>query len=200
MEGEPKLGEPSLHPAPSDEDIIQRIARGDRDAMATLMARRGGEFRGWFLRYLGDPELADELVVDLFVRVWRAADRFDRSRASLRTWMYRIASNLAATASTRRTRRRSRERLVRGFPAGPEEGAPRDAEAGLIARDREAVVRRAIDGLPANIRAVVILRHYQDLPFADIAKVLGIPTGTAKSRMHRALSILRRKLTPLAIQ
>lgn len=180
-----------------DEDLLRGIAAGAEKALDSLMERHGTRFRRFFERYMGDRDSADDLLVELFVRIWRNADRYDPERGKATTWMYRIATNLAASAARSRSRRRQREA---GVDADwPSRNGAVSAPLELLSRaDNAARLRAALGTLPESIRAVVVLRHFHDLPFAEVAQTLEIPTGTAKSRMHRGLLLLREELQPEA--
>lgn len=181
-----------------DEELLRRIASGAESALNTLMERHGARFLSFFDRYLGDRAGAEDLVVELFVRIWRNAGRFDAERGKATSWMFRIASNLAASAVRSRTRRIYREAGV--DPEWPSRnGALSGDPLETLARAESAAkLRTALGALPETIRAVVLLRHFHDLSFAEVGEALDIPTGTAKSRMHRGLLLLRNELQPEA--
>jgi RNA polymerase sigma-70 factor (ECF subfamily) len=185
-----------------DEELLRRIASGAETALDTLMARHGARFQRFFERYLGDRESAEDLLIELFTRIWKHADRFDPQRGKAITWMYRIATNLAASAARSRSRRRKREAAAEAYWPAPDAAhasfmANRADPLETLSRAESASrLHAALASLPEPLRAVVILRHFHDLPFAEVGTVLAIPTGTAKSRMHRALLLLRRGLRP----
>jgi RNA polymerase sigma-70 factor (ECF subfamily) len=162
----------------SDEELIAAVAGGDEDALAALYRRWERSLHALLTRYTGGRDV-DDLVQETWLRVVRAAARFDRSRR-FSTWLFAIALNLA-----RDWRRRPPAEPVdpsaMAAPAAPDDRARVDA--GLDAR-------RLLAALPEAQRAVVVLRHFHDLGEDDVAEILGIPRGTVKSRLHHAMARL----------
>jgi RNA polymerase sigma-70 factor (ECF subfamily) len=187
--------------AASDEQAMWRVKmQDDSQAFARLVSRWEGPIQRLCARMTGDPHRAEDLTQTTFARVFaRRADWEPAGKFS--TFLWRIAVNLCHD-ELRNIKRRgecSLEALEDGdgnvaelFAA--DEPAP-DVQAD--ARERGDQVRRAMQELPAHYRAVVVLRHYEQLKFHEIAEVLGIPEGTAKSRMAEALSQLNRRLRHL---
>jgi RNA polymerase sigma-70 factor, ECF subfamily len=172
----------------SDEQLMSRIAsHEDEAAFTTLMRRWRPPLMGLCFRMIGDSHRAEDLTQEIFSRVFAQRKRFlTQNRFS--TWVWRIALNLCCDEL-----RASRHR--EGPWLDPEdvstEPAP-DHHAALA--EENQLVRAALDTLSEPYRAVLILRHYQDLKFREIAEVLGVPEGTVKSRMAEALSQLSRRL------
>ncbi|MEM7141035.1 MAG: sigma-70 family RNA polymerase sigma factor [Actinomycetota bacterium] len=135
---------------------------------------------GALLLYTGEPLLAEELTQEAFVRVcrdWSKVSRLDRPGA----WAHKVAINLARSRFRRRGSRRRAEARLRAGAVAPEQPATADAIA----------VRDAVAQLDDDDRAVVVLRFFADLPVADTADALGIPSGTVKTRTRRAVASLR---------
>jgi RNA polymerase sigma-70 factor (ECF subfamily) len=179
----------------SDEALIERVARGDRDAFTLLYRRYERPVFGVLLRLSGQRALAEEWLQEAFVRVWLAAAMHDPSRGAVRPWIFAIAVN---TARTQLSRKRSRTPHVSIDEGGVELPDARGGEPSLTARlDAErqsAALAEALSGLPAYLREVVVLRCSRELSFAEIAAVTGAPQGTLKSRFHRAVAALRARL------
>ncbi len=182
----------------SDEQTMWRVkTQDDPQAFARLVARWEGPIRRLCARMTGDLHRAEDLTQTAFARVF--AGRADwQPSGKFSTFLWRIALNLCHD-ELRRIKRRgecSLEALEDEAGGGSEnfamDGPPPDAAA--EARERGELVRRAMQELPAHYRAVVVLRHYEQLKFHEIAEVLGIPEGTAKSRMAEALTQLHRLL------
>lgn len=134
---------------------------------------------------LGDPGEAEDAVQEASVKAWRHLDQL-RDETAMLTWLLGIVAN-----ECRMTRRRRWWKVVR--LADPQtRGTGVDAVAELEGEE----VRRAIRRLPRDLRLVIALRHYLDLPLEEVALTAGIPVGTAKSRLHRAMARLRRELEP----
>jgi RNA polymerase sigma-70 factor (ECF subfamily) len=177
---------------PSDRALMDRVARGDRDAFATLYRRYERPLFGFLFRVGGVRPLAEDLLQETFTRVWLAARTFDAARGQLRPWLYRVALNVA------RSELGKKRHSITHVPldAGMELTSDNEGEMGeqIDAAARAQAVAQAVAELPAFMREVVVLRCYQQLSFGEIAEVTGAPTGTLKSRFHRALAALRAAL------
>ena len=140
---------------------------------------------------LGPGIEAEEVGQEVFVRLYRSLDRF-RGEAALGTYLTRIAVNLSLTALNKR--KRWYERFVELAPGLESAGSKDDALDRLERGERVQRVRRALDGLPADQRAVVVLRWLDGLSTREAAEALAIPEGTVMSRLSRALDRLRVEL------
>ncbi len=162
----------------TDEDLIAAVAAGDDGALAALYRRWERPLHAFLSRYTGGRDV-DDLVQETWLRVVRAATRFDsRRRAS--TWIFQIALNLA----------RDWHRRPPAEPADPARLADVVAPDALASVDAGIDVARLLAGLPEAQRAVVVLRHFHDLGEEDIAAILAVPRGTVKSRLHTAMARL----------
>ena len=163
-------------------DAVERARRGDHDAFAYLVGGRLARLDAAARLILRDPELARDAVQDGLVRAWRNLpslrdpDRFD-------AWVHRLTVN-ACIDIARRRRRRAIEVEITAIH-GPVTGDI----ASLIA-DRD-LLDQALKRLDPEWRALVVLHYYLGMPLPEAASVLGIPLGTAKSRLHRSLSAMR---------
>lgn len=159
----------------TDEELIAAVAAGDEEAMAALYHHYERPLHAFLTHYTGGRDV-DDLVQETWLRVVRAAGRFDPERR-FSTWLFQIALNLA-----RDWRRRS-----------PAEPVDPDRVATLAAPDAITPLQAGLDAgrllaaLPEAQRAVVILRHFHDLAEDEVAAILGIPRGTVKSRLHHAM-------------
>jgi RNA polymerase sigma-70 factor, ECF subfamily len=124
----------------------------------------------------------EDTVQDALIKVWQGSAGFE-GRSAVSTWACRIALNRGL--SVLRARRMN-------LPWQPM--AVVDTEAAWESRRRAEVVREAVMGLPVPLRAVIVLREFEDFPYRSIAQILGIPTGTVMSRLHEARARLRRQL------
>ena len=160
-----------------------RTSRGE-ETMRSLYRIYGGELYGFALNCLGDRGLAEEVVQDVFTRVWRHAGEYDRGRGSVRTWLYGIARN--AIVDLERHRSRRPPMAVRE----PEEeaGSPDEPIERALLRWQ---VQAAIARLTPEHREVVRLAHLGGLTVKEVAELLGLPEGTVKSRTYYALQNLR---------
>ncbi|HXM56397.1 MAG TPA: sigma-70 family RNA polymerase sigma factor [Candidatus Dormibacteraeota bacterium] len=162
--------------------LLLAVGRGDRDrALPELYRRYERRLFGLGVRLLGDAGLAEELVQETFLRVWRTADRFDPARGTVTAFILTIARRLAIDLW-----RRPSSRPLRSEPeaAGVEETIDR-----LLL---QLAVRDALDSLPAAQREVLELSYHGDLTQTEVATRLGVPLGTVKSRAYHALRAFRR--------
>jgi len=191
-------------------DVMEAARRGDEDAFATLVEPHRRELRALCYRMLGSVDDADDALQEILVRAWRGLPRFE-GRSSLRTWLYRIATN----ACLNRLERRPARTVPFDFgpAAGPGDGPGElldeslwlgpypdrflaDEEAGpeaaaLRAESVELAFVAALQRLPARARAVLILRSVLDYPAQETADMLGISVAAANSTLQRARSTLR---------
>ena len=172
-----------------DADLIRAWQRGDRAAFERLVRAWVGRVGRFRARLTGCPETAGDLTQEVFLRVYLARDRYAEA-GRFGVWVYRIALNLARDAA-RRNRRPAPAPLADFDPpaaADPADGAAERREAaGLVAA--------ALAELPAPLREVVALRHYDGLSFEAMARLLDTPATTLKSRFAVALRKLHDSLT-----
>jgi RNA polymerase sigma-70 factor (ECF subfamily) len=178
------------HPPPDDE-LIRRFLAGDTGAFTQLVERHRRRVYNLCLRLLGDADDAADAAQDTFVSVLTKLDRF-RGDAAFTTWVHRIAVN-ACYDVTRRRRRQPMLRLAGEGDAPPEEtGPPVPDPADEVAGTRDVLA--ALRAIPEEFRTAVVLADLQDLPYEEVAKVLDVPIGTVKSRVHRGRVALARAM------
>lgn len=170
----------------SDDELVARIASGDRGAFDVLYRRYSRRLLGYLLRQVGRRTLAEEVLNDVMMAVWNGASSYEgRSRAS--TWIFGIARRQALSALGRR-------RCEVSGDERPETGAPDRRSAGLALRD---ALGRALRRLSDEHREVVELTFVHEFTYAEIAEIVGCPLGTVKTRMFHARRQLRRILPEL---
>jgi RNA polymerase sigma-70 factor (ECF subfamily) len=171
----------------SDEFLIRRIADGDQLAMRTLFARHRVALHRWLLRLVSDEALAEDLLSDVFLDVWRTAASFEE-RSSVSTWLLAIARYKALSARRRRTDAELDEDTAATLvdPAD-------DPELVLQKKNRAELLRRALGRLSPEHGEVVDLVYYHGKSVKEVAQILGVPEATVKTRMFYA----RRKLAEL---
>jgi RNA polymerase sigma factor (sigma-70 family) len=165
-----------------DRELVVLAREGDHDAFARLVASSIGRLNAIARLILRDYGLAEDSVQDAFVDAWRSLpglrdpDRFD-------AWMTRLL-----VRSCQDTRRRARRRAVELPLLANDDLDIADHQAAFAVTDQ---LERGLRDLTVDQRTVIVLSFYLDLPIAEAASVLGVPAGTMKSRLHRALTALR---------
>ena len=166
-------------------DLVERAQRGDHDAFALLAGAALGRLDTAARLVLRDPERAKDAVQEAFIRAWRDLpglrdpDRFD-------AWLHRLLVRACYDELRKHRRRPIEVELVELDIHDP-------AEPTRAFDDRDEI-GRGFQRLDADQRLVVVLHYYLDLPLPEVAAALGVPVGTAKSRLHRGLEVLRRTL------
>ena len=173
--------------ATSDEVLIGRIASGDRLAMQVLFARHHVRVYRFVLRLVRDESVAEDLISEVFLDVWRQAGRFE-GRSAVPTWLLAIARFKALTA----LRRKPDEELDEEAAEAIEDQSD-DPEVALAKKDKSAVIRKCMSGLSAEHREIIDLVYYHDKSVEEVAEIVGIPENTVKTRMFYA----RKKLAEL---
>ena len=167
------------------QDLVERARRGDHDAFAALAAAAIFRLDAAARLILRDPDQAKDAVQETLVRAWRDLPTL-RSPARFDAWLHRLLYR-ACIDETRRLRRHRFE-----VDLNPIDIAVNDDQASSLA-DRDQL-ERGFNRLEPEARALIVLHHYLDLPLPEVAIALGIPLGTAKSRLHRALQSMRAAL------
>lgn len=178
-------------PAPEDdrnyEDLLRAVAQaGDREAYAALFRHFAPRVRAFLVKMGLAPNAAEELAQETLLTVWRKASYFDPTRAGAATWIYTIARNLFIDL-----KRRERHRAALAADALDEPVDEMSGEHILMGAERDARVRAALSALSEEQATIVKLSFFQEKPHSAIAEELGIPLGTAKSRVRLALGRLR---------
>jgi len=184
----------------SDEQAMWRVQQeDDESAFAQLVQRWQGPIQRLCERMTGDAHTAEDVAQETFVRVFARRKEY-QAEGKFSTWLWRIALNLCYDELRRRQRRATNIfEDEGGEPAAALEAFTivDSAPDNLLAdRERSGLVKQALDQLPEIYRTVLVLRHYEDLKFREIAEVLGVPEGTVKSRMTEALAQFGRLLKP----
>jgi len=177
----------------SDTQIIERTLGGEPEAFNFLVRRWERQIYGLTLRMLGRDEDAKDATQETFLSAYRNLPKF-RGEAKFSSWIYRIALNICNT----RLRSRSKvtfsleeEREATGFELTDESV---DLAGNLQQKQVATQVRRALGGLPPEMRQVIVMKEYEGLKFSEIAEILGIPISTVKTRMYTGLAELRKRL------
>ncbi len=165
----------------SDDDLVE-AAQEDLEAFGELVRRHQDFVYGAALRVVKNRAIAEDLAQETFLRAFRGLEGF-RGDAKVRSWLYRIATNLALNAVTRR-----REFPTEELPDAPVPWGP--AAAAEAANLREHL-RTAIENLPESLRGPLVLREYHEMSYEEIAQATGLPLNTVRTRILRARRALR---------
>ncbi len=174
------------------------VAGGDAEAFAVVFDRHSGPAFSLAYRMCGRRALAEDIVQEAFVSLWRAGERYDRSRGSVRSWVLSAVHHRAIDAFRRESVKQSRD--VGDDGAAERVAAPDLTDAQALRRDEARRVRGALEALPSDQRRVVELAYFGGFTHTQIAEILELPAGTVKSRLHRARMALRQKLAPILDQ
>ncbi len=174
---------------PSDAELVQQVAQGENEALRALFQRHSGAVTALAHRMLGDRQEAEEILQDTFLRLHLNARSFDGQRAALRTYLFAIARNLCLS----RLRARS-SRPRKALDADPHDVAFQAAVGTFDDPLPGIVVRGALARLEADERALLEAAFYQGYSHSELASLNGMPLGTVKSRLRRALAKLRAHL------
>lgn len=171
----------------SDEVLIGRIASGDRLAMQVLFARHHVRVYRFVLRLVSDPTLAEDLISEVFLDVWRQAGRFE-ARSAVSTWLLAIARFKALSALRKKPEAELSEEMAEAI-----EDTSDTPEAALQKKDKGEVLRECLKKLSPEHREVIDLVYYHEKSVEEVAEVVGIPENTVKTRMFYA----RKRLSEL---
>jgi len=184
----------------TDEQAMWRVQmHDDNQAFAQLLNRWEGPIKRLCIRMLNDEHKAEDMTQEAFARIYAKRKDFQHG-SKFSTFIWRVATNLCLDELRRLKRRRELTILPQTMDSSetdiweelPSERPGPDDEA--VTDEQAELVRRAVAQLPEHYRSVVVLRHYEDLKFREIADVLEVPEGTVKSRMAEALSLLNQSL------
>ncbi len=171
--------------------IVAIATSSDRQAFARLFRHFAPRVKSYLLRFHMDGSAAEELAQETLLTVWRKASYFDPARASASTWIFTIARNLRVDF----LRGSAHPEALEDHPA-LESADPLPSDV-VLSSEREARTRIALTGLPQDQAEVVRLSFFEDKPHSEIARELGIPLGTVKSRLRLAFGRLKTALEVL---
>jgi RNA polymerase sigma-70 factor, ECF subfamily len=177
--------------AEDDIEIIRRVGAGDRGAFRALVKRFQGPLYAFVLRMVHRPPIAEELVQDTFVRAFQAAPRYEPT-AAVSTWLFHIAARLAMNEAARAHHAHE--------VAGEAPEVASHAALPLEQLERKELTRtieEALAQLPPQQRAAVVLARFEDMPYREIGKVLGISEAAVDGLLHRARQTLMKLLRPV---
>jgi len=176
----------------ADEDLMQLVRRGQAPAFELIYERHSQAAFSLAYRMAGSRGVAEDVVQEAFLNIWRSGARYERSRGSVRTWLLGIVHHRAIDALRRSFVHEKRRASDEGLEETLETGERTDAEA---ARHEEAAaVRSALQGLPPEQSQVIELAYFGGFTHTEIAEMLETPVGTVKGRMRLGLEKMRHAL------
>ena len=193
---------------PTETALVEAIARGSHEALATLYDRHADAVYATASRLTSDRQVAEEVVQETFLALWNRADRFDPTAGSLAAWLHTIARNrtvdrlraagrrpglfpLSAAAGEGEDETGALERLAAGGTVVGGSRAGLGPDAALAASEVRIMLKSALADMPDDERTVILLAYREELSQSEIADRLGWPIGTVKTRTRRALRRLR---------
>ena len=192
----------------SDVQLMLDVKAGDEQSFELLLQRYRTPLVNFLYRMVRNREQAEDLAQEVFIRVYRAREEYVPS-AKFTTWLFRIATNLALNSLRDHRYQKMEMSIDAPLTADAEDGDERTFEVAdkhatieqhLVEDERKKMIRHAIEKLPEKQRAAVLLHKYQELDYAEIAKILNCSESALKSLLFRAYEALRVELAPLVRQ
>jgi len=182
----------SIEPAgPRDEDLLRRVSAGDEQAFRELFGRYAAVAHALAFRLVRQAQVAEEIVQEAFLAVWRSPDRYDGARGSVRSWLMGTVHHRAVDAVRREQAQRRRAEQAAGLGPGIVEDPIDDVLAAIDLPRERKLVRSALGELPDEQREVIERMYFDGLSQSQIAERTGLPLGTVKSRTLLAMRRLR---------
>jgi RNA polymerase sigma-70 factor (ECF subfamily) len=184
-------------PTPSDQELIAAILNGDQEKFGDLVQRYQSRLVNFLYRLLHDFADAHDLAQEVFLKVYQALDRYD-PQYKFSTWLFRVAQNAAIDrirkrrlqlVSMDRPSRDSDDDSTWEFP-----GDERSPYARFRNQERGGAIREAIEELPWEYRELIVMRHFGELSYAEIAEIKSMPLGTVKNKLFRGRQMLKEAL------
>ena len=172
----------------TDQKLVQRAQRGDLRAFDLLVLKYQGRIAALVSRYVSDAGEVEDVTQEAFIKAYRALEKF-RGDSAFYTWLYRIAANAAKNHLVAKGRRPGADATIEdaeGFDEGGMLSESASPEALAMGGELAEVVESALNALPDELKAALMLREFDGLSYDDIADVLGCPVGTVRSRIFRA--------------
>ena len=184
----------------SDQKLVERVQKGDNGAFDLLVLKYQHKIVNLVMRYVRDPELAQDITQEAFIKAYRALPRF-RGESAFYTWMYRIAVNTAKNYLAAQRRRPRELELDMQDPEQYELHAmlkETDTPEGItLSNELLEIVENAIAALPEDLQTAIILRELEGMSYEEIAQTMECPVGTVRSRIFRARDAISNKVGSL---
>lgn len=181
---------------PTDEELVAAVLKGDRERFGVLVERYQGRLINYLYRLLRSSDDAHDLAQEVLIKVYQVLDRYD-PQYKFSTWLFRIAQNAAIDQIRRRRLKLVSLRLEDGEGEGRDWDLPapqRGPYGDLRNVERGKAIQLAIDGLPWEYRELILLRHFGELPYDEIARLKQMPLGTVKNKLFRGRQMLKERL------
>lgn len=178
----------AMNELPTDDDLVRRARRGDREALGELYERHASRVYAIVRRLAGDDEQAADWAQDAWIRVVRSLPGF-RGESRFTTWLHRIAVNAALQGQRSNTRRDARIDYIERLP---------ELGSSDLSPTTRLALERAVDRLPTGMRRVLVLHDIEGYTHEEIGEMLGVNPGTCKSQLFKARAKLREMLDPAA--
>ncbi|MGM0598235.1 MAG: RNA polymerase sigma factor [Candidatus Rifleibacteriota bacterium] len=179
----------------TDKELVNRFKNGDKRAFDQLVSSYEKSVYRMAYRFFYDEEEAMDATQEIFLKIYKSLNKFEQ-RSSLKTWIYRIASNTCITIAEKR--KKEKEGLFKTIMNWWSDRNVETPEEELIAKETTEITQKMVveklSQLPANYRMPVILKDIEGLPLEKICEILKIPLGTAKSRINRGRRLLQNSL------
>ncbi len=185
----------------SDAELVAEVLAGRQERFGELVQRYQGRLVNYLYRLVRTQDEALDLAQEVFVKVYQALDRYD-PRYRFSTWLFRVAQNAAID----QIRRRRLQLVSLDRPGEGDDDRPWELPAAdpspygdLRNRERGAAIRRSIDELPWEYRELIVLRHFGELSYDEIAELKAMPLGTVKNKLFRARQMLKKGLASFLV-
>jgi len=179
--------------------IVKRAQKGDRLAFGELVELYKDKLYNLGYRMMGNPQEAEDVAQEAFLRAFKNLSKYD-PKHKFSTWIYRIATNLCIDRMRKKKADYSLDAEIDGIEGGDMytrlASSERTPEEEVVRAETHGEVQRAIEALPDNYRAAVILKYMHDMSLQEIADILEVPVSTVKTRIHRGREALRNLLSP----
>jgi len=182
----------------ADEDLMQLMRRGDPRAFEAVYERHSGAAFSLAYRMVGRGNVAEDVVQEAFLSIWRSGARYERARGSVRTWVLGIVHHRAIDQLRRSSVHSKRRASDEGIEERLESGERTDVE--VARRDEAQTIRTAMETLPPEQSHVIELAYFGGFTHTEIAEILETPVGTVKGRMRLGLEKMRDRLRLLEVQ
>ncbi len=184
----------------TDQELMNMVLQKNMRAFRILYARHELSIYNFIVRYTGNRQIAQDLLQETFTRVWFAAHLFDQAGGNFKGWLYTIALNIARSEMSKK-RYAYHYFEISEIPRHHEPVNPRSEEPDAQSEhtDLKEMIARALGRLSPLLREIVILKHYQQLKFKEIAAMTQTPEGTLKARFHRAMAELKILMQPMEL-